>query len=88
VLTIKGLIWNKANRKHIKRHGVKESEVEKVCQGEYKNQPTYGNRLMIFGKTKKGRKLTIVLIEKEHSNYLVITARDMSNKERRYFLND
>lgn len=88
MVTIKGLIWDKVNREHIKRHSVKESEVEEICQGEYENQPTYGNRLMIFGKTKKGRKLTIVLIEKEDSNYLVITARDMSKKERRYFLND
>lgn len=88
MITIKGLIWNEANKEHIKRHGVKESEVEDVCRGDYENQPTYGNRLMIFGKTRKKRKLTIVLIEKEDHNYLVITARDMSKKERRYFLND
>ncbi len=88
MVTIKRLIWNKVNKDHIKKHGVKVSEVEEICQGEYENQPTYGNRLMIFGKTGKGRKLTIVLIEKENSNYLIITARDMSKKERRYFLND
>ena len=88
VVTIKGLIWNKTNRENIKKHGVKEREVEEACQGEFENQPTYGNRVMIFGKTKKGRELTIVLIEKEDSNCLVITARDMSKKERRYFLND
>ena len=88
MVVIAGLIWNEANREHIKRHRVKDGEVEEVCQGKYENQPTYGSRIMIFGKTKKGRKLTVVLIEKENHEYLVITARDMSKKERRYFLND
>ncbi len=88
VLIIEKLIWNKVNIDHIKKHDVTRVEVNQVVKKDYKNQPTYGNRLMIFGKTKKGRSLTVILIEKEKNNYLVITARDMSKKERKYFLND
>lgn len=88
VLIIEKLIWNKENVDHIKKHDVTKVEVNQVVKKDYKNQPTYGNRLMIFGKTKKGRRLTVILIEKEKNNYLVITARDMSKKERKHFLND
>lgn len=88
VLIIEKLIWNKENIDHIKKHDVTRVEINQVVKRDYNNQPTYGNRLMIFGKTKKGRKLTVILIEKEKNNYLIITARDMSKKERKYFLND
>ena len=88
MLIINDLIWSKENLEHIKSHNVTKSEIEEVCSGKFNNQPTYGSRLMIFGKTSIGRKLTIVLKEKENDNYLIITARDMSKKERRYFLND
>lgn len=88
VLTIEKLIWNKENIDHIKKHKVTRVEINQVVKKDYKNQPTYGNRIMIFGKTKKLRRLTVILIGKENNNYLVITARDMSKKERKYFLND
>lgn len=88
VLTIEKLILNKENLDHIKKHKVTRVEVNQVVKQDYKNQPTYGNRIMIFGKTKKLRRLTVILIGKENNNYLVITARDMSKKERKYFLND
>ncbi len=88
VLIIEKLIWNKENIDHIKKHDVTREEVYQVVKKDYKNQPTYGNRLMIFGKTKTNRRLTVILIEKAKNNYLVITARDMSKKERKYFLND
>lgn len=88
MLTIEKLIWNKENIDHIKKHKVTRIEINQVVKKDYKNQPTYGNRIMIFGKTKKQRRLTVILIGKENNNYLVITARDMSKKERKYFLND
>lgn len=88
VLIIEKIIWNKENIDHIKKHDVTRIEVNQVVKKDYKNQPTYSNRLIIFGKTKKGRMVTVILIEKENNKYLVITARDMSKKERKYFLND
>ena len=69
VLIIEILIWNKENIDHIKKHDVTRVEINQVIKKDYKNQPTYENRLMIFGKTKKSRRLTVILIEKEKNNY-------------------
>lgn len=86
MVKIKDLVWDDWNRSHISRHGVSEQEVEEVCAGKYRNQPTYGNRHLIFGRTKHDRLLTIVLAREKPDIYYVVTARDMSRRERRRFI--
>lgn len=86
MIKIKSLRWDEWNTNHIKRHGVLSEEVEEVCKGIYQQQPTYKNRFLILGKTIKGRALTIVLAKEKLGLYYPITARDMSQKERRRFL--
>ena len=86
ITKIKSLIWDQQNRNHIQKHNVSEVEVEEVCTGIFKQQPTYNERYLIFGKTIKGRLLTIVLTRKKKGAYYIITARDMSVKERRRFI--
>lgn len=85
-MKIKDLVWNSWNRNHIGKHDVSEQEVEEVCAGKYKNQPTYSNRYLIFGRTKQDRLLTIVLAREKPGIYYVVTARDMSRKERGRFI--
>ena len=62
VMTIvKGLIWDDWNKDHLAKHGVSVEEAEEVCHGSYKTVESYRKRVLILGKTKKGRILAIVL---------------------------
>ena len=85
-MKISSLIWDDWNVDHIKKHNVTRIEVEELCSGKYKNQPTYNKRILIMGKLKSGRALTVVLTREKSGQYYVITARDMSKKERKKFL--
>jgi len=87
MVKIKRLIWDEWNVEHIKRHKVRVNEVEEVCRSAIKVLRAYKERLIILGKTKKGRLLTVVLAPKVKSQYYVVTARNMSRKERN-LLND
>ena len=80
------LIWDDWNVDHIKKHKVTVNEVESVCQKTFKQQLTYNKRYLIFGKTTTNRLLTIVLAKEIKDKYYVVTARDMSKKERKNFI--
>ncbi|MEI8067997.1 MAG: BrnT family toxin [Candidatus Shapirobacteria bacterium] len=80
---IRELIWDDWNVEHIKKHNVCVIEVEEACFKLIKSFKSYQNRLIILGETKNNRLLTLVLIKKSEENYYVVTARDMSRKERR-----
>lgn len=80
---IKKLIWDEWNVNHIKKHKVSVDEVEEVCQKIKKSFKSYRGRLIILGKTKKSRLLTVALAPEGQGKYYVVTARDMSHKERR-----
>lgn len=81
--TIEELIWDDWNIEHIKKHGVSVSEVEEVCHSQIKTYKSYQNRLIILGKTRNNRLITLILMEKSKRIYYVVTARAMSRKERR-----
>jgi len=51
-----------------------------------KRQLTYGKRYLILGRIKSGRALTVILAREKPGKYYIVTARDMSKKERRKFL--
>lgn len=79
------LIWDEWNKEHIKKHNVTVSEIEEVFRSTKITKQSYLNRILILGKTKKNRLLTVVIsTEKQESPY-VVSARDMSKKERRYY---
>ena len=79
------LIWDRWNREHIKKHSVKVSEVEEVCRSEVAIKQSYLERTLVFGKTKNGRLLTIVLSFDNQREAYVVSARDMSLKEREIY---
>jgi len=86
MIKIRELIWDEWNVNHIKRHNITRGEVEELCKGKYKRQPTYGKRYLILGRIKSGRALTVIFAREKPGRYYVITARDMSKKERKQFL--
>ncbi len=83
MLKINSLIWNSWNTLHLQKHEVTPVEVEEVCRGIYQHQPTYGERVLIIGKTQNNRLLTIILAREENNRYFVVTAHDSSKKERK-----
>lgn len=70
---------------HIKKHAVNMSEVREIVKSYLVMKESYFDRQVIYGTTKKDRFLTIVLsFEKQKEGY-VVSARDMSSKERKIY---
>lgn len=61
------------------------SEVREAVKSSPVIKESYFDRQVIYGATKKNRLLTIVLsFEKQKEGY-VVSARDMSSKERKIY---
>ena len=77
--------------KIISKHNVFPEEVEEVLsnqplilkleKGNVKGEDLY----IAFGKTDSGRRLAILFVKKKNSRALVISARNMSEKERKRY---
>ena len=61
MLSINGLIWDEWNRDHIAHHQISPEEIEEVCHSEYNAIESFRKRIQLLGKTRKGRKLVIIL---------------------------
>jgi uncharacterized DUF497 family protein len=81
---ITGLEWDDASREHIDRHGVTPQEVEEVCFSRpVLMRSRHGTRLA-YGQTLAGRYLLVVLRLMDGGVARCITARTMTDKERRF----
>lgn len=89
ILKIHRLIWSEDRKEHIARHGVTPEEVEEVCFGlsliqrvkSRKKNPVY----YIFGQTDSGRYLFCVVIQFPEGTGYPVTARPMTDKEKRRY---
>lgn len=80
------LYWDESNRHHIARHGVRESDVEYLLA-----RPTFVRRgrkgyWLHYGQDAGGRYLLVVLDNVGPALYYVVTARPMTEAERRNYL--
>lgn len=67
------------------KHGVTPEEVEEAFfNPPYKVRRSVSEKYQLFGRSNSGRYLFIVFAWVEHS-VKVITARDMTEAERRYY---
>lgn len=83
-IEIKDLKWDSRNMAHIKKHDLSPRQVEQVfIQGVYFAAEGKKGKLLVHGRC--GRRLLTVVLAPEHGSYYVITARDMSRKERRRY---
>lgn len=91
-MRIDGFIWQEAIVDKLKwKHSLTPDEVEEV----FENKPKFlkkekgkveGEDLYnAFGQTESGRYLTVFFIYKHSQEALIVTARDMNMKERRYY---
>ncbi len=91
-MKIDGVIWlRNIVDKLAWKHQVDQDEVEEVLdnqpkirfakKGERKGEDVY----MALGQTDAGRYLTVLFIYKKTKEALILSARDMSNKERKQY---
>jgi len=83
--------WDNGNAdKNYRKHSVTNQEAEQIFVNE---KPVYFKdtkhsfneaRFGAYGKTNEGRQLTVIFTNRK-GNIRIITARDMSKKERRIY---
>jgi hypothetical protein len=76
--------WDDANINHIAEHRVSSEEAEEVFSGRWKNRKSRGGLYTAFGQTFAGRYLLVVFAYKGQGLARVITARDMTDSERKF----
>jgi uncharacterized DUF497 family protein len=80
------LLWDDYRIEHIARHDVEPDEVWEICQDPLHRAHREGrNRYRLYGQTADRRYLFIVLEQIEGAAYKPITARDMTDGEKRGF---
>lgn len=88
-MRIRQIIWPQERIDHIARHGVTPQEVEEVCFGKplvlraksEGDNPVY----YVLGQTTAGRYLFCVIIQFPDGNGYPVTAREMTDKEKRRY---
>ena len=85
-MRISKLAWDDYRIEHIARHSVEPEEVWEVCEDPLHMAHREGrNRYRLYGQTAEGRYLFVVLELIERTVYKPITARDMTEGEKRSF---
>jgi len=85
-MRITKLDWDDYRIDHIALHSVQPKEVWEVCEDPLHLARREGrNRYRLYGQTAMGRYLFVVLEHVRGTIFKPITARDMSEGERRNF---
>jgi uncharacterized protein len=86
---ISEFLWPNDRIDHIARHGVQPEEVEEACFGDalVLAAPSTGRNPVyhVLGETEAGRHLFCVVILFPGDKAYPVTARDMTDKERRRY---
>ncbi|MGO9241581.1 MAG: BrnT family toxin [Bryobacteraceae bacterium] len=81
--------WDDANRRHIARHGIAPEEAEEAILLEPLDaaaQESEGeSRTLCFGRTKSGRLLTVLYVERRDTIRVVTAYRMTKAQQRLYF---
>jgi uncharacterized DUF497 family protein len=91
-MRIEGIIWLRAVVDKLAfKHNVEIHEIEELFIGEPKfrfveNGEREGEDIyMALGRTEAGRYLTVLFIYKKRNEALVLSARDMADKEKKLY---
>ena len=80
------IVWTESSEAHVDRHSVRASEVEDAVNGRpVLSLRGRGAATEIFGTTAGGRHLVVILSPALDGRWYVVTARDMTDNERRAF---
>ena len=77
--------WTDDSEAHIARHGVAPEEVEQAAGRPFYTTPGRGGTTLLLGQTHSGRYLLVVLSGSGDGRWQVVTARTMTEAERRVF---
>lgn len=80
------MIWDKWNVEHIKKHNVTITEVEEGYKQAFLQVRKPNKKVLLLSRIHSGRALTIILSFKYQKRPYILSARDMSKKERRLYL--
>lgn len=92
-MVINGLVWlDEVVEKIVAKHHVTQAEVEealgsrarfrRMMRGRFRGEDVYA----ALGRTQAGRHLIVFFIHKRTADALILSARDMDEKERRRYL--
>ncbi len=81
--TIVELAWTRDAEDHIARHAVARQDVEDVLGGRYWRARGRSGTALVYGRTRGGRPLLVVLAPGRDGAAAVVTARDLTPAERR-----
>jgi uncharacterized DUF497 family protein len=87
--TISSIRWTEQSVEHIAKHGISPVEIEELCFNEIESpyiRSGKDNLHYVFGKTDAGRFIFIVVKFERHGQVYVVTARDMNDWEKKYFI--
>lgn len=80
------VMWTEDSEAHIARHGVTPSEVEQVLYGRPRLVVSgRDDTRLVLGTNMAGRHLLVVVTESADGRDFVVTARDMTDNEKRLF---
>ncbi|MHB8791970.1 MAG: BrnT family toxin [Thermoleophilia bacterium] len=85
---INRLVWDAWNVEHIKRHNISPFDVEWVISSRDPKplfQQGRGGTIAVWGKDIDGRYLLVILANREAGSYYTVTARRMSESEKRLY---
>jgi uncharacterized DUF497 family protein len=77
--------WSDDSEAHIAKHGVTPEEVEQATERPFYTMPGRGSTTLLLGQTHAGRHLLVVLAGSGDGRWHVVTARTMTDSERRLF---
>ena len=77
--------WDSWNVDHIARHGVEPHEAEAACHGDAVVLRGREGRYLVYGRTGAGRYLLVILRSCGQGVARIITARDMTQRERQFY---
>ncbi len=79
------MLWNARNVAHIGRHDITPEEVEDVLFSPPLDARRGGRdgTYLVFGRSRVGRRLLVVIAPRPGNSWYVVTARDVDKAERR-----
>jgi uncharacterized protein len=82
---VRQFIWDDWNEEHLARHHVEPFEAEEVCLSDPLVLRGRGGTTTLYGQTEAGRYLLVVLAGRGAEVYYPVTAREMTDSERRNY---
>lgn len=73
------------SEEHIAEHDVTMDEVSEVLSAPHVESPGRNDTILVAGQTDAGRYLLVVAVDEGHGQAFVVTAREMSDREKKAY---